>query len=585
MSVSQMLLLLSGAALFLFGMTLMGDGLKLASGSRLEPILYRLSDTPLKGVLLGTGVTAVIQSSCATSVMAVGFVNAGMMKLRQAVGVILGAILGTSVTGWVICLGYIDGGSGIGAILSTRTLTGVVAVAGVYLRLFSRKPGRRYVGDVLMGFAVLMLGMSTMSGAVSGLGDREWFTAAMTSMTMLVPGILAGTLFTAILQSASAALGIIQALSVTGAMTLGSSIPLLMGVAIGASFPVLLSAVGASADGKRAAMVYLVSSVLGTAVLAILYACARALLPLPFLEEAADPFSLAAVNTVYRLAMLLLLAPFTNALEALVMKLIPDGAKEKDELRLEERFLEHPALAIEQVRLAMNAMADRARASFDTAVELLPAYDAGGFERVRSLEEECDRYEDVIGSYLVRISSRELTERQNREINKDLHILTDFERISDHARNIAESAKELHDKQLAFSGEAIRELDVPVSALKEIIRLSMQAFADDDIGLAVRVEPLEEIIDELCDAITHSHVERLRQGKCTILNGFVLNDIVTDIERVSDHCSNIAAAIIELDRGVFETHEYVDGLLRRRTEEFDRWYQEYRARYWFENAE
>ena len=585
MSVSQILLLLSGAALFLFGMTLMGDGLKMASGSKLEPILYRLSDTPIKGILLGTGVTAVIQSSCATSVMAVGFVNAGMMKVRQAIGVILGAILGTSITGWVICLGYIDGGSGIGAILSTKTLTGAVAVVGIYLRLFSRKPSHRYIGDVMMGFAVLMFGMSTMSGAVSDLGDQEWFTAAMTSMTKLLPGILVGTVFTAILQSASAALGIIQALSVTGAMTYGASIPLLMGVAIGASFPVLLSAVGASADGKRTAMVYLASSVLGTAVIAVVYFCVKTFLPMPFLDEAANPFTLAAVNTVYRMAMLIILAPFTDALEALVVKLVPDGAKEQDTLQLEERFLEHPALAIEQIRLAMNAMADKARDAFETAVELLPDYKSDEFERVRVLEEECDRYEDAIGSYLIRLSSRELTEQQNREINKHLHVLTDFERISDHARNIAESAKELNDKQLAISEDAIRELDVPVSALKEIIRLSIQAFSDDDVGLAARVEPLEEVIDELCDGITHSHIERLREGKCTIVNGFVLNDIVTDIERVSDHCSNIAAAIIELDQGVFDTHEYVDGLLRRRTEEFEKYYQEYRARYWFENAE
>jgi len=579
MSVSQVLLLLSGVALFLFGMTLMGDGLKKASGSKLEPILYRLSDTPLKGIMLGTGVTAVIQSSCATSVMAVGFVNAGMMKLRQAIGVILGAILGTSITGWIICLSYIDGGSGIGSILSTRTLTGIVAVIGVYLRLFSRKPAHQYVGDVLMGFAILMLGMSTMSGAVSDLGKQAWFTAVMTSMTMLIPGILVGTLFTAILQSASAALGIIQALSVTGAMTYGSSIPLLMGVAIGASFPVLLSAVGASADGKRTAMVYLVSSVLGTAVIALVYFCVKSLVPLPFLEEAANPFSLAAVNTIYRLAMLLLLAPFTNALEKLVERLVPDDAKKQDTLQLEERFLEHPALAVEQVRISMEAMADMTREALEKAVSLLESYADDGFERVRQLEEDCDRYEDLQGSYLVRLTSRELTEQQNREVLKYLHVLTDFERISDHARNIAESAKEMHDKHLAFSDEASREISVAVSAVIEVVHLSMDAFAEDDLQKAERVEPLEEVIDDLCDAITRNHVERLQQGKCTILNGFVLNDLVTDLERISDHCSNIAAAMIELGRGAYDTHNYVDGLLRRRSAEFESAYREYRARF------
>ena len=580
MSVSQVLLLLGGAALFLFGMTLMGDGLQKASGSRLEPILYRLSDTPLKGVMLGTGVTAVIQSSCATSVMAVGFVNAGMMKLRQAIGVILGAILGTSITGWVICLSYIDGGAaGLGAILSTRTLTAVIAVAGVILRLFSRKPERQYVGDVLMGFAVLMLGMSTMSEAVGGLGDQAWFTTAMTSMTHLIPGILVGTLFTALLQSASAALGILQALSVTGAMTYGSSIPLLMGVAIGASFPVLLSAVGASADGKRTAMVYLVASALGTVVLAALYSCARVLFPMPFLERAVDPFSLAAVNTVYRLALLILLAPFTDTLEDLVTRLVPDREKKRDELQLEERFLEHPALAIEQTGIAMNAMAGMARDALERAASLLTSYRAEEFERVRALEEDCDRYEDALGSYLVRLTSRELTEQQNREVLKFLHVLTDFERISDHARNIAESARELHDKQLTFSEEAQRELGATFDAVEEVVRLTMEAFANGDLAEAARVEPLEEVIDGLCDTVTRRHVERLREGKCTILNGFVLNDLVTDLERISDHCSNVAAAMIELERGAYDTHNYVDGQLHRRSADFERCFREYQTQF------
>lgn len=579
MSFSQVLLLLSGAALFLFGMTLMGDGLKKASGSRLEPILYRLSDTPLKGVLLGTGVTAVIQSSCATSVMAVGFVNAGMMKVRQAIGVILGAILGTSITGWVICLGYIDGGSGIGSILSTRTLTAAVAIVGVVLRMFGRKPAHQYVGDVLMGFAVLMIGMSTMSDSVSDLGDQAWFTAAMTSMTRLLPGILVGALFTAILQSASAALGIIQALSVTGAMTYGSSIPLLMGVAIGASFPVLLSAVGASADGKRTAMVYLVASTLGTVVIAVVYACVRSIFPMAFLENAVNPFSLAAVNSMYRLVMLLLLMPFTNGLEKLVTRLIPGGEAKHDDLKLEERFLEHPALAVEQVRIAMDAMADMTREALEEAASLLNSYTGDVFEHVRQLEETCDRYEDVLGSYLIRLTGRELTEQQNREVLKYLHVLTDFERISDHARNIAESAKEMHDKRLKFSDEASREITVVVSAVIEVVHLAMEAFAGDDLQKAQRVEPLEEVIDDLCDAVTRNHVERLQQGKCTIMNGFVLNDLVTDLERISDHCSNVAAAMVEIDRGAYDMHDYVDGLLRRHSESFERYFREYEERF------
>lgn len=323
---SQILMLLSGVSLFLFGITLMGDGLKKASGSKLEPILFRLSGTPLRGILLGTGVTAVLQSSCATSVMTVSFVNAGMMKVRQAVGVILGSILGTSVTGWIICLSYIDGGSELGSLLSARSITAAAAVIGIVLRLFSAKPARRHVGDILMGFAILMLGMSTMSGAVETLGSQPWFTDMLTSMENPLSGILAGALFTAILQSASAAVGILQALSVTGVMTFEAAFPLILGVAVGASVPVLLSAIGANTDGRRAALIYPLASILGVTLCAGLFYLADAIVPFPGTALVMDPRSLAAVNTIFRLAMLLLLAPGTNSLEAAVCLLVPEKA-------------------------------------------------------------------------------------------------------------------------------------------------------------------------------------------------------------------------------------------------------------------
>ncbi|MBR3742325.1 MAG: Na/Pi cotransporter family protein, partial [Clostridia bacterium] len=427
MDVSHVISLCSGIALFLFGMTLMGDGLKRVAGNQLELVLYRLSSTTFRGMLLGTGVTAVIQSSCATSVMVVGFVNAGMMKLVQAIGVILGAILGTSVTGWIISLSYIEGSSGVLSLLSTATLTGVVAIIGVFLRVFSKKKEKRHIGDILMGFTVLMYGMSIMSGAVSGLGEQPWFTDTLASLSNPVLGILVGTVFTAVLQSASAAVGIVQALSVTGAMSFEAALPLLMGVAIGAAFPVLLSALGANADGKRTAAVYLVAGIISVMVCAALFYLSDAIFRFPFLQTVMNPFSLALVNTILRFAMVLVLLPFTDVLEALVCLLIRDKQAEADQLtvRLEERFLGHPALAVEQSRLTIIDMAERAREALSAALSLTANYTPEGLEEVEKMESDCDRYEDALGSYLVKLTGRELTRRQNEDVSKYLHTLTD----------------------------------------------------------------------------------------------------------------------------------------------------------------
>ena len=583
MTVSEIISLCSGIALFLFGMTLMGDGLKRVAGNRLELVLYRLSSTTFKGLLLGTGVTAVIQSSAATSVMVVGFVNAGMMKLRQAVGVILGAILGTSVTGWVISLSYLDGSSGILSLLSTSTLTGLVAIVGVFLRVFSKKQEHRHVGDILMGFAVLMFGMSTMSGAVSGLGKQPWFTETLATLSNPILGILVGALFTAILQSASAAVGIVQALSVTGAMNFDAALPLLMGIAIGAALPVLLSALGANPDGKRTALIYLEATTLSVVICAVLFYLANAFIHFSFLETVMNPFSLALVNTVLRAAMVLLLLPFTRVLESLVRLIVKDKAPETDEasLRLEERFLAHPALAVEQSRLTIQDMAERSRDALTAALSLVATFTKEGFEEVKSLESLVDRYEDALGSYLVKLTGREMTRRQNEDVSKYLHTLTDFERISDHALNIAESAAEIHDKKIDFSDEANRELSVVSAAVREILRLTNQAFDANDLTLASRVEPLEERIDQLCAEAKRHHVERLQQGRCTIRQGFVFNDLLTSIERVSDHCSNIAMAMLELEEDAFDTHAGLQRIKDAQSPAFQTAYDDYAARFSF----
>ena len=567
--------------MFLFGMGLMGDGLKKVSGSRLEPILYRLSSTTFRGVLLGTGVTAVIQSSCATAVMVVGFVNAGMMKVRQGIGVILGAILGTSITGWVICLSYLDGAGGVAELVSTATLTGLVAVVGIGLRMFAKKKVSRYIGDILMGFAVLMTGMSVMSSSVEGLGRMAWFTDALTKMSHPVIGILVGTLFTALLQSASAAVGIVQALSVTGAMSFETSLPLLLGIAFGASAPVLFSAIGANVEGRRAALVYPVATGFGVVVCACLFYAANRVFPFPFMDRTMNPFSLAAVNSVLRFIMVVLLLPFTNVIETLVSALVPDRPEENGApvIQLEERFLAYPALAIEQSKLTINDMSQVSEKSLLTALSLIFDYSEEGFEQVKKLEDDGDTYEDSLGTYLIRVTGREMTVQQNEEVSKYLHTLSDFERISDHALNLAESARELHEKGLSFSPNAQKELDVLFAAVRQIVSMTMTAFCEEDLPLAGRVEPLEEVVDELCDQMKLNHVERLQQGICTIKQGFVFNDIVTNCERVSDHCSNIAVAMIELSGDAFRTHTYVHALQEKETPEFRQAYEEYCNRF------
>ncbi len=581
MELSEIISLCSGIALFLFGMTLMGDGLKKVAGNKLELVLYRLSSTTLRGVLLGTGVTGVIQSSAATSVMVVGFVNAGMMKLRQAIGVILGAILGTSVTGWVISLSYIEGSSGVLSLLSTATLTGIVAVIGAFLRVFSKKQTHKHIGDILMGFAVLMFGMSTMSRAVSGLGEQSWFKDTLSTLSNPILGILVGAAFTAILQSASAAVGIVQALSVTGAMSFDAALPLLMGIAIGASFPVLLSALGANPDGKRTSMVYLVATVISVTVCAALFYLVNAIVRFDFLTVEMNPFSLALVNTILRFAMVLMLLPFIKLLEALVRKLIKDKKAPEDELtlRLEERFLAHPALAVEQSRLTVNDMAQRAKDSISCALGLTATFSKEGLEEVKRMEDDCDRYEDALGSYLVKLTGQEMTQRQNQDVSKYLHTITDFERISDYARNIAESAAEIHEKKIDFSENATRELATISAAVREVVRIAVQAFTENDLVLASRVEPLEELIDDLCDKAKRHHVERLQKGVCTIKQGFVFNDVLTSMERVGDHCSNIALAMLELEDDNFDTHAGQKHLKDDDPQAFQSAYDDYAARF------
>lgn len=582
MSVADVISLLGGIALFLFGMSLMGEGLKKVAGSRLELVLYKLSSTPLKGVLLGTGVTAVIQSSSATSVMVVGFVNSGMMKVKQAIGVIMGAILGTSVTGWILCLSSLEGGSGVVQLLSTEVLTGIVAVVGIILRMFTGKTSNRYVGEILLGFAVLMYGMSAMSGAVSPLRESEAFIRILTSFSNPILGILVGLAFTSVLQSASAAVGILQALAITGAVTFEVALPIVMGIAIGAAVPVLLSALGANLNGKRTAFIYLLIDVLGVLIWALLFYGANAIIHFTFLDAVMSSVSIALMNTLFRLATVIVLLPCIRLMEHMVELLFPDdgsAAEEQEMDRLEERFLQHPALSIEQSRLVTNSMAERAEGNLLMAVGLRNRWSDKDFRMVGETESVIDRYEDKLGTYLMKITSKSLSQSQSEEVSKYLHTISDFERISDHALNISEAAKEIHDKDLQFSPEACHELDVIESAVREILSIAVGAFVENDPQRAARVEPLEEIIDGLCDEMKSHHVDRLQSGSCTLNQGFVFNDLLTNYERVADHCSNIAVAIIELESDSFDTHEYLNSVRAMKSSSFARYYEEYKQEY------
>ena len=569
-------------ALFLFGMTLMGEGLKKVAGNKLELVLYRLSGTPIKGVLLGTGVTAVIQSSSATSVMVVGFVNSGMMKLGQAISVIQGALIGTSITGWIICLSSVEG-TGWVSLFSTSTLSAVVAVVGIILRMFSKRSADQHVGHILLGFAVLMFGMQAMSGAVAPLKQSAAFIQLLVTFSNPVIGILVGALFTSVIQSSSAAVGILQALSMTGAVTFATAYPIILGIAIGAAVPVLLAAIGAKADGRRAAFSYLLIELLGVVACALIYYIADAIFGLGINSWVVNPVRIATVNSLFRLATAVLLVPFNRQIRGLVTLLVKESKGEKSinrELdRLEERFLQHPALAIEQSRLTVNSMARAAEGNLKAAVKLMSDYSEEDRQRIEQTEELVDLYEDRLGTYLVRITARELDAKQNESVSKYLHTLSDFERISDHAMNIAEAAQEIHSKKLRFSEDARRELAVLTGAMLEILELAVSAFVESDIEKAYVVEPLEERIDILCDEMKIRHIDRIQQGLCSLSQGFVFNDILTNFERVADHCSNLAIAMIELHGDSYDTHSYVINLKELHSHNFDALYEHYTEKY------
>lgn len=578
MGITEILALLAGVAMFLFGMSLMGDGLKKVAGNRLELILYRLTSTPLKGILLGTGVTAVIQSSSATSVMVVGFVNSGMMKVKQAIGIIMGAIIGTSITGWIICLSNVNGNTQEQFSVSDIIIA-VTAIVGIILLLFTQKESNHHLAYVLLGFSVLMVGMGMMTGAVSPLKDNPEFKNMLMHFSSPIVGILIGIIFTSIIQSASAAVGILQALAATGAIDFDIALPIIMGIAIGASVPVLLSALGANVNGKRTAFIYLMVDTLGVIIFSILFYGVNAFVKFSFMDMTMDMVSIALLNTVFRAIIVVLLTPFIGLMEKTVKKLIKDKSGTEVQLsdvdRLEERFLVHPALAIEQARVTLNTMAELSKTNLNDALVLFDNYTTTGFKKVSDLEDIIDKYEDKVGSYVVRIMRNELTHEQNKAVSKYLHSITDLERISDHAENLAESAREISDKKIQFTPVAQEEVNTLIKVTREIIEVTVKALTEDDMESAYKIEPLEEIIDYLCDEYKLLHIERVNKNICQYQHGYVFNDMLTVFERIGDHCSNIGIALkMDYDETVMEHGIRSRGDLEKE-HNFKKYYKEY----------
>ena len=584
MDAGNIITLLGGVALFLFGMSVMGNSLKKVAGSKMEMILYKLSGNTLKGVLLGTGVTAVIQSSSATSVMVVGFVNSGMMKVRQGIGIVLGAILGTSVTGWVLCLNSLGGsGASIAQYFSTEILTGVVAVIGIIFWMFAKKNSLKNVGGIMLGFAVLMFGMTSMSGAIAPLREDPAFINMMMRFSNPILGVLVGALITAVIQSASASVGILQAIAVTGALEFDMAFPILMGIGIGAAVPVVLSALGASVNGKRTAFVYLIIDVIGAVVIGVLFYVLDAIFHFSFMTAQMTMVTIALVNTLYRFLIVVFLSPAVALLEKLIVKLFPEGkeaaSEQADMDRLEPRLLDHPAMSIAQSRMVIDNMAEKAKESISTAISVRKHYDKNQLKTVYDLEAVMDRYEDKLGTYLVKITSRHLDEKQSREVGKYLRVLSDFERISDHARNIGEAVEEIAEKKMVFSSSAKKELETLEAAVLEIMDISIQAFVEDDFDEALRVEPLEETIDDLCDAMRSNHIKRVSRQECTLELGFVFNDLIVDYERIADHCSNIGLDVLEGSERIQGTHEFRESMDYRQNELFQTYFKEYKKKY------
>ena len=579
MNLFDVLALFGGLALFLFGMNIMGQGLERSAGNKLKTILEKLTSNPFKGFLLGLGVTAVIQSSSATTVMVVGFVNSGVMTLRQAIGIIMGANVGTTVTAWLLSLNAIEGDSIIMKLLKPTSFSPVLALIGVILYMSAKNSRKKDIGTILLGFAILMTGMDGMSDAVSGLKDVPEFANILTMFSNPILGVLAGAGLTAIIQSSSASVGILQALSSTGTVSYSSAIPIILGQNIGTCVTAMLSSVGTNRNARRAAAVHLYFNILGTTIFLVGFYALHAAIRFPFYSIPIDELGIAQVHTVFNLTCTLVMLPLSRVLEKLAYLTIPNEEGQKDQFQLlDERLMVTPSIAIQQCKLLTMDMAALARESVQKAMDTVAHFSEEDARLVAENEATVDRYEDRLGTYLVKLSSQRISAGDSHEISKLLHSISDIERISDHALSIVITARSMAEKNIHLSEAAQEELKVITNALSEVLSITEQAFDNDDAALALRVEPLEQVVDYLSDSLRTRHIQRLQEGLCSVDQGLVFTDLLSDYRRVSDHCSNIAAAIIELQHNSYDTHEYL-GALKKGNENFAQLYESYMAQF------
>lgn len=578
MNVFDVLTMIGGLCLFLFGMNIMGKALERRAGGKLRTILSKMTTRKLTGFLTGCGVTAVIQSSSATTVMVVGFVNSGLMTLKQAINVIMGANVGTTITGWILSLGGISGDSTWVKLLKPSSFTPVLALIGIIFYMVCKKSTKKDTGMILLGFATLMFGMETMTDAVSGLSQVPAFCNLFIAFKNPLLGLLAGALLTAVIQSSSASVGILQALAMTGVVSYGAAIPIVMGDAIGTCVTAMLSSVGAKRDAKRAAVVHLSFNIIGALVWIIVYSLIRLIFAPVILDQAASLVGIAVVNTAFKVLSTALLLPTSSILERIAEILVPAANTQEGSIRLDERLLVTPSLALEQSRMLAVEMAETAQASLDKALESVKNYSPQIAEEIRDGEDSCDKYEDVIGTYLIKVSSKHPNMEESEEITALLKLIGDYERISDHAVNILESAEELQSKTLAFSEEACSELAVITAAVRETLALSIDAFIHSDATVAGAVEPLEQVVDNLKEQLRTRHILRMKDGKCSAEAGFVWSDLLTNLERVSDHCSNIAGCVIDQQLHNLNLHESLN-TYRKSGDEFERKYRYYQEKY------
>ena len=579
MTIFNVLSLIGGLSLFLFGMNIMGNALEKRAGNRLKKILASLTSSPIKGLMLGLAVTAVIQSSSATTVMVVGFVNSGIMTLRQAINVIMGANIGTTVTAWMLSLTGISGDSLFIQLLKPTSFTPILALIGAVMYLFLKDVRKKDTGEALLGFAVLMFGMDAMSAAVKPLANIPEFGNILIMLSNPIFGVLAGALLTAIIQSSSASVGILQALAATGQVTFGSAIPIIMGQNIGTCITALLSSVGTTKGARRAAMVHLYFNIIGTVALLTLFTIANGIFDFAFVRESANQAGIAIVHTVFNLSCTALLFPFGKQLERLACATVRDDGQADELQMLDDRLLVTPSAAIMRCTDVAKKMARISCNALNDSLNILRSYDSKAAQKIYDAESKVDEYEDKLGDYLVRLSAEDMNSADSREASTLLHLIGDFERISDHAVNLVESAEELNAKGISFSAQGKKEIEVLYNALEEILQLTQTAMCERSMEAAALVEPLEQVIDHLKKTIKMQHVIRLKNGQCTIEVGFVLNDILTCIERTSDHCSNIAACILDMATNSFEIHEYLRHVKDGSKEEFNNNFKMYMEKY------